>query len=383
MRSPIPAPLSIWPFAALLTAIPAQNVGVAFDAMVDGYIEVPYTAQVVPQSGLTIEAWITYDDATLGTGYRYPTIVRQGLSVGGSEDYFLRVNADNVGARVLRWKVVPAGSTSGSGIIVNWTFTAGQLATWTHVAATYDGLSSKLYVNGMLVGSANSNGMPIRDVGNEVFRIGKGSDIGTPIEVWNGEIDEVRLWPFARTQTEIQATMNQELLGVPGLVSTWNLSGFLFDTSGGGLNATSSGQVTFTANTLSLASPSMPIASGASTPGCLGDLLLSPTSAAQVGNTGFGIECTRTPAGAIALWGASAQALASPFPLLGVGVWVDPLGVITVTGLADGLGALRVGVPVGATVPPGFTFAAQAFVLDACGSQLFTASNALTVVVQP
>ncbi|MEO6595593.1 MAG: LamG domain-containing protein [Planctomycetota bacterium] len=381
MRSLLSASLSALPIFALLATSSAQNVGVALNGLVDGYIEVPYSPQVVPQSGITVEAWITYNDATLGPSWRYPTIIRQGVSVGGSEDYFLRINADNNGARVLRWKVVPVGLTAG--ISVNWTFAAGQLTTWTHVAATYNGTTAVLYVNGAQVGSVAGNGMPIRDFGNEVLRIGKGSDVATPIEVWNGEIDEVRLWPFARTQAEIQATMNQELNSVPGLVSTWNLSGFLFDTSGGGLHGTSSGQVTFTPNPLALTSPLMAVSSGTSTPGCLGALLLSPTSAAQLGNVGFGVECTRTPAGAIAIWGASSQVLPGSFPLLGVDVWLNPTGLITITELANGLGALRVGVPVPATAPLGFTFALQAFVLDPCGAQLFTASNALTIVVLP
>ncbi len=365
--------------AALLSPLQAQNVGAAFDANVDGYIEVPYSPQVVPQSGITIEAWITYDDATLPSGWRYPTIVRQGLSVGGSEDYFLRINADNIGARVLRWKVV---TQTGTALQVNWTFASGQLLTWTHVAATYNGTTAELFINGQSVGTATGVGSPIRDLNNEVFRIGKGSDVATPIEVWNGQIDEVRLWPFARTAGEIQATMNQELYSVPGLVSTWNLNGFLLDTSSG-LATTSSGQVTFTANPLVLTSPNLPTASGTSSPGCLGDLHLAPTSAAQVGNAAFALACTRTPPGALAIWGASAGVLPSSFPLLGVDVWLNPTGLVTVTAIADALGALRMPIPVPGTVAPGYAFAAQAFVLDPCGPQLFTASDALSVVVVP
>jgi hypothetical protein len=366
---------------AFASASPAQNLGASFSATVDGYIEVPYTPQVVPQSGITVEAWITYDDATLPTGWRYPTIVRQGLSVGGSENYFLRVNADNVGARVLRWKVVPVGSTAG--ISVNWTFAPGQLTTWTHVAATYDGANARLFVDGVEVASAAGNGQPIRDVGNEVFRIGKGSDVATPIEVWNGSIDEVRLWPFARTQAEIQATMNQELVGVAGLVSTWNLNGHTLDTSGGGLHATAVGGVTFTPNPLTLTSPALPVPIGAGTPGCLGALRLSPTSAPQLGNLGFGIECVRAPAGAIAVYGASVGVLPSPFALLGFDVWIDPTGLVTVTEFANGLGALRLGFPIPAGAPVGFSFGVQAVVLDPCGPQGFTASDALSVVVVP
>jgi hypothetical protein len=367
--------------AFLLLAAPttAQNVGVAFSNLVDGYIEIPYTPQVVPQSGITVEAWITYDDATLPTGWRYPTLVRQGLSVGGSEDYFLRINADNVGARVLRWKVVTSNNTA---VTVNWTFAAGQLNSWTHVAATYDGAFARLYVNGAPAGQATGNGLPIRDAGSEVLRIGKGSDVATPIEVWNGQIDEVRLWPFARTQAEIQATMNQALYAVPGRVSTWNLDGHTFDTSST-LHATLVGGVTYTQNPLVLDAPLLPSPHGASTPGCLGALELAPTSAASAGNLVFGIACTRTAANAPALWAASLGTVPTPVLIEGVDVWIDFNGLVVANATTSGLGALRFTLALPATAPIGFPFAMQAAVVDPCGPLGFTASNAVIIVVQP
>jgi len=365
--------------AALLlgATVSAQNVGVAFSNLVDGYVEIPYSAQVVPQSGITVEAWVTYNDATLPTGWRYPTILRQGLSVNASENYFLRVNADNTGARVIRWKIV----TATNQVSVNWTFAAGQLTTWTHLAGTYDGAFARLFVNGVQVAQATGNGQPIRNVGNEVLRIGKGSDVATPIEVWNGEIDEVRLWPFARTQAEIQATMNQALFSVPGRVSTWNLDGFTLDTSST-LHATAVGGVTYTANTLNLTTPLLPTAVGASTPGCLGSLDLAPVCAANAGNAAFGFACTRTPPGAIAVFGATLGTLPVSFPLLGVDIWLDPTGLVTFTALANNLGTLRqpLGLPITAA---GITLGLQAIVLDPCGPQGWTASQALNVVVQP
>jgi hypothetical protein len=378
MNALSPRLAAVFAAAAVLAPLGAQNLGISLSANTDGYVDVPYDPRLVPRSGITVEAWITYDDASLPTGWRYPTIARQGHTTNGSEDWFLRVNADNVGARVLRWKIVTATNTQLS---VNWTFTAGQLTTWTHVAGTYDGTTAALYVNGAMVNSVTGTGAAIRDVGNESLRIGKGSDIGTPIEVWNGQIDEVRLWPFARTAGEIQATMNQSLVGVPGLVSTWNLDGHLLDTSGG-LHGTSSGAVTFTANPLTLPIPAAAVASGASTPGCLGALRLAPTAAANAGNTAFGLACTQTPPNALAVWGLTGGALPGPLPLLGVDIWVDPTGfLITVGGAANALGTVRTSVPLPAGAPIGFTFAAQALVLDACGSQGFTASDALTVTV--
>jgi hypothetical protein len=140
----------------------------------------------------------------------------------------------------------------------------------------------------------------------------------------------------------------------------------------------------FTANPLVLATPAMPQAWGASTPGCLGNLLLSPTSAAQVGNSSFGVMCTQTPAGAIALWGGTLGVLPGPIPLLGVDIWLDPTVLVTFSATANGLGAMRLGFPISNTAPTGYQLALQSLVLDpACAAQGWTASNAQVVVIQP
>src|SRR5262249_40363201 len=79
----------------------AQNRSISLANGVDGYVEIPYVAQVVPQAGITVEAWITYDDTTLPSGYCYPTVFRQNLTAGG-ESFFLRIQADNTNAKILR-----------------------------------------------------------------------------------------------------------------------------------------------------------------------------------------------------------------------------------------------------------------------------------------
>ncbi|MCA8967264.1 MAG: LamG domain-containing protein [Planctomycetes bacterium] len=366
---------------ACLLPLHAQNTGVAFSNAVDGYIEVPYSARVVPQSGITVEAWITYDDSTIPTGWRFPTLVRQGLSVGGSEDYFLRVEAGNTAQRVLRWKVVTAAGPTPT---VNWSFTPGQLTTWTHVAATYDGNTAALYVNGALVGSATGgNGSPIRDFNSEVFRIGKGSDVATPIEVWNGEIDEVRLWPFARTAAEIQQTMNLQLDSVPGYVSTWNLDNHTLDTSGG-QHATISGQAVYTPNTLNLTAFPAPVAFpiGASTPGCLGPLAVTMGSAPVAGNADFAAVATRAPANAVTFAGIAFAAAPAPLSIAGIDYWLDLGTSVVLLSSTDPLGTARQGVPLPAWLGAGQSLAFQFAWFDPCGPMAVTASDAVVFVTQ-
>ena len=76
------------------------------------------------------------------------------------------------------------------------------LNTWTHLAATYDGTTLRLYVNGSQVGSRAVASPLLTSTG--VLRFGGNSVWG---EFFAGRIDEVRLYNRALTAAEIQADM--------------------------------------------------------------------------------------------------------------------------------------------------------------------------------
>ncbi len=353
----------------------AQNQGIALVNGVDGYVEIPYSAQVVPQSGITAEAWVTYDDATLPTGWRYPTVFRQNLNAGG-ESFFLRIEAGNNNAKTVRWLV----TTTAGVYSANWTFSAGQLNTWTHLAGTYDGTTARLFVNGVEVATRVASGA-LKDLGG-ALRIGKGSDIGGPMEVWNGKIDEARIWPFARSGASILGSMNAELSGMPGTVATWNLNGGYQDSSST-LHATATGSVAFVPGAPAL-STRLFLGSviGKSSDGCLGPIPLALTGTAQSGNAGFGLAAQRVPGSAPGLCVLSPQALSTPLKLLGLDVWVDLNGSLPLTATTDKLGAIQFPLPIPATLMAG-GLAAQFVIIDTCGTQGLTASNALVFVITP
>ncbi len=105
----------------------------------------------------------------------------------------------------------------------NWEYSAGAIAAnvWTHVAFTFNNSNKSLhiYVNGLQVGpgATRSAGMP--DTNAKVF-IGKH---GYNTAFFPGLIDEVRVWNFAKTASEIQSQMNQTLSGFEsGLIGYWN-----------------------------------------------------------------------------------------------------------------------------------------------------------------
>jgi hypothetical protein len=81
--------------------------------------------------------------------------------------------------------------------------------TWTHLAATYDGSTQKLYVNGELVGSRPQTGTIA--VSDGKLRIGGNSVWG---EYFTGQIDEVRIYNRALTQAEVLADSRLAVVGL-------------------------------------------------------------------------------------------------------------------------------------------------------------------------
>jgi len=96
---------------------------------------------------------------------------------------------------------------------------------WYHVAITYNGESANAYVGGVL--TANYTVIGFIDPRETTLRIGARSkdlfSVSTSSVLLHGQIDEVRIFNYARTQEEIKATMNTTLTGrEEGLVAYWN-----------------------------------------------------------------------------------------------------------------------------------------------------------------
>ena len=88
---------------------------------------------------------------------------------------------------------------------------------WSHMAATYDGSTMRLYVNGEEVQTAaNANGLCEND---DDITIGGGT-----FATFDGSIDEIRLWNEARSEEDIQDLMHEALEGTEsGLTGYWPL----------------------------------------------------------------------------------------------------------------------------------------------------------------
>ncbi len=172
-------------------------------------------------SARTYELWLRTTTTTNGTF----------LATGTSE-----VDNQFFGLTVLSNSLYLAGWNNDFQFTTN--LTDGK---WHHVAATHDGTTARLYVDGSLIGSSART---YNTVGNTlVLGTFFNTLSSTYQQHFNGSLDEVRIWNTARTQAEIQANMfNNISASSAGLVAYYDFDN---GTSGG----TNTGLTTLTDRT--------------------------------------------------------------------------------------------------------------------------------------
>ena len=138
-------------------------------------------------SGVTLEAWLK--PAAI-TGWR-TAIMKESP---GSLRYALYANTDT--DRPSIQAVTSAGDFHLTGR------RNSRLNTWTHVAATYNGSTAKVFINGAEVSSVAATGTISTSVNQ--LSIGGNAVWG---EYFSGVIDEVRVYNRALTLAEIQSDM--------------------------------------------------------------------------------------------------------------------------------------------------------------------------------
>ncbi|WP_424101640.1 LamG-like jellyroll fold domain-containing protein [Moorena producens] len=195
-------------------AAPIGNLGhkvMQFDG-VDDYVSLPAEISSNISNQITLEAWVycdTLSEESVHRGivtnvYGSNKVIFQ-LCLNGS-DHKLQAGFYN-GA----WKQQATDSS----------FPMNQ---WVHVAASYDGVSIKIYQNGSLIKQSANLNSSLPSNTNE-WRIGRRHDKDAASDMWNGPIAEVRIWNKARTAEEIKADMYQRLTGQEsGLVGYWPLN---------------------------------------------------------------------------------------------------------------------------------------------------------------
>lgn len=151
------------------------------------WVTVADAASLDLTNGMTIEAWL---NPTALSGWRSALLKETGVGLA----YALYAH-DNTPNPAVTVNIGADQSAVGTAAL--------PLNTWTHLAATYDGIQLNLYVNGVLVGNRPQTGN--MTVSSSPLRIGGNAVWG---EYFSGLIDEVRIYNRALSATEIQTDMN-------------------------------------------------------------------------------------------------------------------------------------------------------------------------------
>lgn len=171
-----------------------------------GFVAVPDSDELSVTDNFTLEAWAnsTADDSEIPR-----TIMGKRRPDGGGGYNFIIYQSE-----------CRLGLNDGAGL--NIAVSSGKViarSSWYHLAATYDGATMKIYVNGILSGTYDV----VARLQNSTYPLTIGQ-LQTNSEIWPfiGLLDEVRVWNRALTQQEIASRMNLTLTGSePDLAGYW------------------------------------------------------------------------------------------------------------------------------------------------------------------
>lgn len=128
-------------------------------------------------------------------------VIVDNRSDGGSLRYEVYLNGQNkVGFQVHNGLSAPV--ITGATVI--------PTGTWTHIAATFDGIAQKIYVNGVLDGTGLLSGT-IQKPGTTRIFIGGENSGGAGNTTFDGVLDEFRIYGRSLSQPEIQDLMQDSL----------------------------------------------------------------------------------------------------------------------------------------------------------------------------
>lgn len=176
-----------------------------------GYVQVGDNLDFPGTAAFSLEAWVR--PTTIDTTFR--RIVSKNRDEGGRQGYEFWVESTN-GLGFERFR---------DGVKDFVLVPAPALNTWSHVVATYDGSTMRVYVNGALGASAAST-MSMTNNGAS-FRIG--TDGQWAGDVWLGDLDDVAVYTSALNATQVQdhfrcgRRYRDVILETPGLQSYWRL----------------------------------------------------------------------------------------------------------------------------------------------------------------
>lgn len=194
-------------------SIYALGNALKFDGYND-YVEVPDVPSLSAIGGaFTLEFWMKVEESSFQTR---EILGKWGKGMESDDEYCLNVR--NTG----KLELDISGSAGGFSRI--WSNPILPY-TWVHVAEVFDSASTsyKLFINGILESDTTPSTLTMNRNTNQPFRMGTYDNYY--FSNFKGQLDEIRIWNVARTQTEIQANMYRDLSGtLPGLLGYWKFN---------------------------------------------------------------------------------------------------------------------------------------------------------------
>jgi hypothetical protein len=169
------------------------------------YVEIAHEDALALTGNVTLEAWVRPEAFTNSASPLFHKV-----SEGGGSDRTFEVYVVSNGS-------IWAGTRRPDGGLSTVQTAGGlvRLGEWTHLAVVFDRVAGevRVHVNGAL---ALSQAMPVTPaVANTgPIAIGRYMAAADSVQMFDGAIDEVRLWSVARTGDEILADFNRELTGL-------------------------------------------------------------------------------------------------------------------------------------------------------------------------
>jgi hypothetical protein len=169
-------------------------------------------------SAMTLEAWINPASFDSCSSYHDCRIISKATGTDEQAHYWMLSPIKQGGDTRLRFRLKVGGSTK------TFISNSGDIKTneWTHVAASYDGSSVRLYINGQEVGTSSASGN-IDTSGDVLAWIGE-SPTTPGTRPWHGSISDVRIWNTARSADDIKNNMTKNMAGQSGLLAFYGLN---------------------------------------------------------------------------------------------------------------------------------------------------------------
>lgn len=222
----------------------SQNNALNFDG-IDDYVNLNAVAPAMTgSSNFTIEFWMKADLNNQSSSIRTSLFSINPQTSNGNGLLIILGGANTQEGKLMIYDEGSFGSNSDftSNIIIGDN-------NCHHISYVRNGNAGSIYIDGVNVGSHTSNYTLST---TDLYSLGQEWDnlntTPSPSQFYNGEIDELRIWNTARTVSQIQANMNNELIGNEvGLVAYYNFNqgipsannsgvGTLVDNTASGLN---------------------------------------------------------------------------------------------------------------------------------------------------